>query len=136
MFPRVSGLNAKNLDTTLVLKKSLFYVFILSSMAIFFYNLFPGLVLKVLTGKVSPESIFLGRLFSISMSFFAALFILISYFLSLNDLRFLKYLIFFTICQFLAILFFHTSLAQVQLILCINAGLLFITHLALAFKIR
>jgi len=136
MFPKTSGLNAKKMDTSSVLRKSLFYVFILSISAIIFYNLFPEFVLKVLTGKVNPGSIFLGRLFSISMSFFAALFILISYFLSINNSCFLKYLVSLTICQFLGILFFHTSLTQVQFILCANAILLFIIHLVLAFKAK
>jgi len=65
------------------------------------------------------------------MSFFALLYILILYFLSLKDLRFIKYLVFFTVLQFFAIAAFHNSLIQIQLILCINAILLFSIHLAL-----
>lgn len=136
MFPKTSGLNAQKLDTSLVLKRSLFYVFILSFAAAMFYNCFPVFVLKALTGKAYPEAIFLGRLFSVSMSFYAALFILISYFLSINSLRFLKYLIFFTASQYAAIIFFHANLVQVQLIICANAILAFMIHLLLAFKLN
>ena len=125
MFPKTAGLKAKNLDTTATLKRSLLYAAILCILASLAYNLFPGFTLKILTGKVFPESIILGRLFSISMSFFTLLFILITYFISLKDLRFLKYLVFFTLLQFLAIGLFHKSLIQVQLILCLNAILLF-----------
>lgn len=131
MFPRTSGLNAKDMDTVSTLKRSLFYGFCLCIIAILFYNLFPSFILKILTGKVFAESITLGRLFSISMSFFALLYILISYFLSIKDLRFIKYLGLFTLLQVLAIVFLHKNLIQVQLILCINAILLFFIHLIL-----
>ncbi|MDD5730876.1 MAG: oligosaccharide flippase family protein [Candidatus Omnitrophica bacterium] len=125
MFPRISGLNAKNMDTTATLKHSLSYAFVLCFGVTLVFNLFPELILKILTGKVYPESIFLGRLFSLSMSFFALIFIQLNYFLSLKDLRFVKYLAFFTAAQFLAILFFHKYLFQVQLALGVNAVILF-----------
>ena len=131
MFPRTSGLNAKNMDTVSILKRSILYVLGLCILPLLFYNFFPSWVLRVLTGKAYPESIILGRLFSISMTFFTLLYILIMYFLSVKDLRFVKYLAFFTVLQLLAIILFHKDLIQVQLILCINAILLFCIHLAL-----
>lgn len=134
MFPKTSGLKAKNMDTMSTLRRSLLYTAILCIIAGLVYNLFPAFILKLLTGKVYLESITLGRLFSISMSFFALLFILISYFLSLKDLRFIKYLVIFTFCQFIAIILFHKSLIQIQLVLCINAILLFFIHLFLVYK--
>lgn len=134
MFPRTSGLNAKNMDTVSTLKRSLLYVLGLCIVASIFYNLFPSFVLKVLTGKVYFESILLGRLFSISMSFFALFYILVSYFLSIKDFRFIKYLVLFMLLQNLAIIFFHQSLIQVQLILCINSSLLFLVLLFSVYK--
>jgi O-antigen/teichoic acid export membrane protein len=134
LLPRTSALQAKSLDTVATLKKSLLYAFLLCAAAVFFYNLFPGFTLKVLTGKAFPESIFLGRLFSVSMTFFTLLFVLITYFLSIKDLRFIKYLIIFTIAQLFSILFFHQNLVQVQVVLCVNSILLFCVHLILAFK--
>jgi O-antigen/teichoic acid export membrane protein len=134
MFPRASGLNAQNIDTSSTLKRSLLYASILCISAMLIYNLFPSFVLKILTGKTSPESVALGRLFSVSMSFFALSFILITYFLSLKDLRFVKYLVLFTLIQSLGIIFFHRSLVQVQMIIVVNAILLFSAHLILAYK--
>ena len=134
MFPRTSGLNARNLDTKATLKRSLFFVLALSILANLIYNFFPRLILVVLTGKAYPESVLLGRLFGISMSFFALLFILISYFLSLNDLRFIKYLSIFTLLELGAIFWQHQSLIAVQLILCLNAAVLFLIHLILVYK--
>jgi len=136
MFPRTSGLSAKNMDTTSTLKKALLYATMLCITASLFYNLFPLFFLKILTGKIFFESIALGRLFSVSMIFFTLLFILINYFLSIKDLRFIRYLALFTFLQFFAIVFFHRSLFQVQLILCINSVLLFFIHLALVNKQR
>lgn len=136
IFPRTSGLKAKNLDTLSTLKRGLLYCLGLCILAILFYNLFPGLVLKVMTGKVYPESIFLGRLFAISMSFFTLSSILIFYFLSIKDLRFIKYLVGAVLLESLAIVFFHHSLIQVQITLCLNSILVFFTFLFLALKNR
>lgn len=133
MFPKTSGLKAKNLDTRSTLKKSLIFGVGLCIVANLVYNLFPNICLNILTGKTYPQSIFLGRLFGLSMSFFSLLYILISYFLSLKDTRFLKYLGTFTLLQILGIILFHRSLEQVQLILCFNAGLLFFILLSLVY---
>lgn len=134
MFPKVSGLNAKNLDTSVTLKKSLLYGYILCAAAILIYNVFPAFILTVLTGKVFPESIVLGRLFSFSMSFFALLFILITYFLSIKDMRFIKYLICSVFLQFAALMLFHRDVFQVQIVLCVNSCLTFGTLLLLSRK--
>jgi len=133
MFPEAAGLKAKNMDTDFTLKRSLLYACSLCIIANLVYNLFPNFVLKILTGKVFAESVMLGRLFGISMSFFALLLILITYFLSIKDMRFIKYLILFTLLQFLGILMFHKALIQIQLILCINSICIFFIHLFLAY---
>ena len=136
MFPRTSAQKAKNMDTFSTLKKSLFYAFGLCIMACSFYNIFPSFVLKILTGKVYPESVLLGRLFSASMTFFTLSYILMLYFLSLKEFHFIKYLVFFTILQNLAIFIFHRSLLGVQIILCFNSMLLFSSHIFLVCKYK
>ncbi len=134
MFPKAAGLKAKNMNTDSTLRRSLLYACSLCIIANLVYNLFPFFSLKILTGKAFAESVILGRLFGISMSFFTLLLILINYFLSIKDLRFMKYLILSALLQFLAIILFHKTLVQVQLILCVNAVLLFLAHLLLARK--
>jgi len=136
MFPRTAGLNARQIETFTTLKRSLFYGFSLCLVALVFYNLFPVLVLKVLTGKTFSYSVTLGRLFSVSMTFFALIYIQIFYFLSIKDLRFLKYLIGLTLLQNLFIYIFHNSLIGIQLILCINGLVLFILGLWLLKRKR
>lgn len=134
MFPKVSGMEAKNMDSGAVLRRSILYVSGLCIVALVCYNIFPGLILKILTGKPYPESMLLGRLFGVSMSFLALIYIQVLYFLSKKDLRFLKYLVFSTLLQILAILFFHQSLVGIQLILCFNSFILFSTQLFLSIR--
>lgn len=135
MLPKVARQKAKKIDTASTLRKSLYYAVILCAIGLVGYNAFPSLVSRILTGKATPDSIFLGRLFSVSMSFFTLLYILVSYFISINELRFIKYLVFFALIQALEIFLFHKSLAQIQIILCINAMLLFFIHLVLFWRI-
>jgi len=125
MFPRTSGLNAVNSDTRPILKRVLFYAACLLMVAVILYNAFPGFVLKVLTGKSPDESILLGRLFSISMTFFALGYVLINYFLSLRKFIFIKYLVLSVGLELIGIFLFHNNLIEVQSVLCINAALLF-----------
>jgi len=134
LLPRASGLKAKNIDALHILSRCLSYAVILCAISILIYNFFPGFILKALTGKAPYESVALARIFSVSMSFFALSSVLITYFLSQKDLRFIKYLIFLTLSQGLAIIFLHPGLMSVQLILCVTSILLFITHLALAYR--
>jgi len=136
MFPKTSGLKAKSLESTAILTRSVLYAAALCIIASAVYNLFPVFVLKMLCGKSFPELIRLGRLFSLSMSLFSLVYILILYFLSKKDLRFMKYLVISTFLQLSAIVLFHKSLLVIQLILCVNAILLFAVHLALAYPVR
>ncbi len=134
LFPKTSGLNARDMDTTVSLKKSLFYGSILCAIAAFGYNIFPAFVLKVLTGKSYLQAVTLGRLFSVSMTCFALLYILITYFLSINYFGFIKYLVLFTLWLVAAIILFHKTLYDVQMILCMNAVLLLVINLVIFVK--
>lgn len=134
MFPKTAGLNAKKMKTDSTLQRSLLYAFILCIIANLFYNLFPVFTLKVLTGKAFAESVMLGRLFGVSMSFFTLIFVLINYFLSINDMRFMKFMILSALFQPLAIILFHRALIHIQLILCINSISIFLILLVLAYK--
>lgn len=124
LFPRTAGLNARNQDTRGTLGKSLLLACGLCFTGCVFYNLFPAFVLTVLVGKALPGTVMLGRLFSISMTFFALVYIFISYFLSLRDSRFIKFMVASAVAEYLLIVFFHGSLAAVQVILCVNAAVL------------
>lgn len=134
LLPKTSSLGARNPDTAATLRRSLLYASALCLIAVLTYNFFPVFVLKVLTGKVLPESIALGRLFSVSMTFFSLSFLLITYFLSLKDFRFIKVLAVLMTVQLLAIVFFHGRLIHIQAILCINSFIIFFVFMLLARK--
>ena len=134
MLPRASGLHAQQKDSRLLLKRSLAYTAILCLFVIGGYNLFPKVILGLLTGKVNEQVIFLGRIFSITMTFFSLVSVLVLYQLSISRFKFLKTLVLFSFLQVLAILLFHTSLTQVLLILLSNSIILFILNLRLAMR--
>lgn len=136
ILPHSSSLAAREEDTLPLLKRSLFYASLFCLAAYICYNIFDGVILKIfkaLNSEITPEVISLGRFFGVSMSFFAILFILINYFISRKDLRFVKYLVMSAILQCIAIIVFHKSLFHIQAILCINSILVLIIHLKLAF---
>lgn len=134
LLPRASSLKAKKIDTRATINKSLFYAGLLSLCALAAYNLFPKLVLTILTGKSSPQTILLGRYFSVSMTFYTLILVLCTYFISIKDLRYLKYLVISACLQLGGIVFFHQNLFQVQRILCLNAAFIFVIFLILANK--
>ncbi|MCU0666124.1 MAG: hypothetical protein MUF05_03405 [Candidatus Omnitrophica bacterium] len=134
IFPKTSSLSSKNMQTHHFLRRGLLYAGFLVLCAAIFYNLFPVFTLKVLTGKAMPEAVFLGRMFSVSMSFFTLCSILFYYFLSISDFRFLKYFFLAAVLQLALISLFHTALFQVQLIMCVNSFALFLIFMFLGFK--
>lgn len=137
MFPRTSFLHTQNKDTLHTLKRSLKYTAILCILGVIIYNLFPHYTLQILTKKTGIEYIGLGRLFSICMTFFALSGILLFYQLSINNFKFIKFLIPLTIIQILAISVFSTlykSLYMVLIILCINSFILFLSNFKLTFE--
>jgi O-antigen/teichoic acid export membrane protein len=133
MLPRVSGLKTKNQDTLATLGISLFLAFLLCITAIIIYNLFPAFILKIMTGKYSSDAVSLGRFFSVSMSFFALTYILLNYFFSIKDWRFLKFLCLFAFLELFSIIVWHRNIFQVQFLVCLNSILLFCSGFLLAY---
>jgi len=132
MLPKTSGLHATQGETTAPMKKSLLCAAFLCTLAVVVYNIFPEFALRLFTGKSFAQSVLLGRAFSLTMTFFSFVFILITYFLSIEDMRFLVYVICAALLQFAGIYFFHASLIQVQAVMCSTAVVLFAVLLVLA----
>lgn len=124
MFPRTSSLSAEKRDPLPVVRRSLGYVFVVCVLAAIVYNSMPGLILKALTGKVFAESVALGRIFGVSMSLLTLGYVIISYFLSVRDWRFLKWLIGVTAVCVAALYAYHPSLMHVQLVMCAAGAVL------------
>jgi O-antigen/teichoic acid export membrane protein len=130
MFSRASNLHARKEGSLGILKRSLFFTFILSALAAIIYNIFPGLIFRALAGSVSRQAILLARVFSVSMLLYALSNVLFFYQLSIERYRFIRPLLIITSLQVIAMyLFHHTALHVASISL---AGSLFI----LLFNLR
>lgn len=134
MFPETSKLHAQTKDTSNVLKKSIIYVGVLSGTAALICLLCPGLIIRLLSGQYHSECVPLARIFSVTMFFFALIYVLLFYHLSIHRQDFIYSLILLTGFQVIAIALFHETLSQVIYIMCGNAILLFLINLYLAFR--
>lgn len=133
LFPRAANLMAEEKQHRHVLKKALIFSALLCLLCALVYNLFPATILQIITGKSYPVSIFLGRLFSLAMSLFGIVNVVSFYLLSVNNFKFIKFLIIATVLQTLAILFFHSTLAAVLIILCASSATLFLIFMRISW---
>lgn len=134
MFPKIVENHAKKINTLSILKKCLFAVGGLCGGCAFFALVFPGLILRLLTGQTHIESIALVKLFAVSMSFFALVNILMLYHLSLRNINYVYFLCVVAFLQSVCIWFLHSSLEQVLVILSVSSVLTFVAGLWLARK--
>ncbi|MCM8781704.1 MAG: hypothetical protein NC828_01415 [Candidatus Omnitrophica bacterium] len=137
MFPRTSFLHTQSKDTLHTLKRSLIYAVALCAFSVIIFNISPQQILNIITKKAGTDYVILARLFSICMAFFALGGILLFYQLSINNFKFMKFLINLTIFQILAVTIFsifYKSLFIVLIILCVDSFILFIANFRSAFE--
>lgn len=134
MFPKFISREAIGKTSLPLLKWSLGIAGFLCGGALFFCLLFPVKVIQILTGKDLPECIPLVQLFSINMTFYSLIFILLYYHLAKQRKTFLYVLIVFTLIQTGLILFFHKTLIQVLLMVSIVAFCLLVVNLLMIFS--
>lgn len=135
MFSRVSNLYAVKESSKVILRRSLFFTFILSFLAVAAYNLFPRFVFSILAGSVSEEVISLARLFSLSMLFFALSNVLFYYQLSIERYSFLKPLILTVVLEIAAISIFHKTTFTVASIMFVSSLTIFSLNLKSALRV-
>ncbi len=134
MFSRVSHLHAKKEDSRDILRRSLFFTFILSFLVAALYNIFPVAVFSVLSGEVSPQTIMVGRFFSVSMLFYALSNVLFFYQLSIERYAFIKPLLIMAAGLIAAIAFFHKTTLSVAATVFIFSCAIFALNLNSTFK--
>jgi O-antigen/teichoic acid export membrane protein len=134
MFARASGLHAVQAGSGEILKRSLTYTFILSLAAAALYNLFPHFAFGLLAGSVTSEVIVLGRIFSISMLFYALSNVLWYYQLSIERYNFIKPLVAMVILEIIAICLFHKTTLWTASLSAAFSLLIFIANLRPAFR--
>ena len=133
MFPKSSELYSQSKATLHLLKKSLLYVGLMCGMSALFCFLFPELIIKFLSGEENPECIPLVRIFSVTMVFFALVYTLQFYHLSIHSSSIIYFLVLLTIIQVVLICMFHNTLSQVLYIMFGISVLLFLINLYFAF---
>jgi len=131
MFPKVSNLHAQGKNTLPILKKSLVIVGFLCGIAALLCIIFPSLIIRLLSREECLQSVNLVWLFALAMPFFALIYTILFYQLSIHRFNFVYPLIFFTILQTILIVLFHQTLSQVLYILCGISALLFTINLGL-----
>lgn len=124
MFPKTAKLHAEERSSIDVFKKSLLYSGLLCAAVGLVFISYPMLLVKLLSVKEVDAFIPLSRMFVVSMSCFALIYVIMLYNLSIHNLKFLNTLIVFLVLQVLLIWLFHNSLTQVLAIVTINACLL------------
>ena len=117
LFPKSAKSYAKKEDSIPILNKSLKLTLCVSGLACVICLLIPGVVLKVLSGKVYPQALILVRLFSVVMIPFTMINLILYFFLSINRIKFIYPLMLCTILEILLITIFHSRLEFVLYIM-------------------
>ncbi|PIS39179.1 MAG: hypothetical protein COT33_03370 [Candidatus Nealsonbacteria bacterium CG08_land_8_20_14_0_20_38_20] len=113
MFPMASAAHSNNGNPAKILKKSGILVGLIGLGVLFFYFLFPGLVIKILIGsKFLSISNFLGW-FGISMFFYSLISLFSQYFLATRQIGFVYLIGIGALLQAILISLFHNNLWQV-----------------------
>ncbi len=134
VLPHAAGLHAQQKDSRDILKKALLYTTILCVIFFIVYNLFPGIILKVLCGNFNSDIIILGRLFGCAMAFFSLSIVLVFYQLSVSRFNFIPGFLIMSLLQVFLILFFHATLIQVLFIITANSIITFLLNLKFALN--
>ena len=134
MFSRTSREHALGGQGVTFFRKSLFYSFISCGAMVLICLLFPGAVIKLLSGMVYPQCVPLVRWFAAGMGMFALCAVVFNYNLSLQRFGYLLLLVLFLSFEAAAITLFHNSLVQVLMIVAGTAALLFLSSLLLTVR--
>ena len=124
-FPITVQHKIQNKKILPLLKKSLLFVTILCTTATVFTFIFPGFVLRIISGKVLAECVPLVRFIIFPMSLFALNYIFIFFNLSVRNMHFIVSILFVSITQIIFIILFHRTLFDVISILFISSLLTF-----------
>ena len=127
MFSKTSELHTQNTDSRYVLKKSLLLVGSMCIIITLGYFAFPSFLITVVYGQQYLPSAGLLGLFGIAMCIFSLVNILIVYYLSVHELRFIPVLVAATVLQVALLWFIPFSPAQVIYVLIGISSLLLVS---------
>ena len=135
MFPRISELYSLSQDTTLILKKSLFYTGLICGTAVTLYFLIPSPIVLLLFGKEYLSTVPLIGLFGLAIGFFTLANVLFLYQLAVHQLKFLRVLALMIPLEVILIVLFHQNLTQVILVLLATGLFLLVVNIYYVFAV-
>lgn len=113
IFPKTTAAYVSNSHSHKILYKSLLLAGFICIIGVMLCFLFPNFVLSILTAKSNPVSIRLVGLFSLAMSFYALVWIIVNYLLAIHNLRFVIPFIILSILETVFIYLYHPNLSFV-----------------------
>jgi len=125
IFPKSTASYVTNSHSRKILYKSLLLAGSVCGVGVILCFFFPQLVLDILTSKANPISIPLVGLFALTMSFYALLWISITYSLATHNLKIVFPLCALAVLESLLIWYHHAELKTVLIILCFFAIICF-----------
>ena len=126
MFPKLIDFTSRKKDNFILLKKSLLIISLLSFLILVVYFLLGDFVVWVLFGSAYIWISKYIAWFGLAMAFFSLAYTLALYNLSFNRNGFIYFLLVLLVLEFILLTLFHSSLAQVLVILLLTMFLLFI----------
>ena len=127
MFPKISKLYAEKKSTTDILFKCIMYTTVISGTVALIYWFFPIYVIKIPYGLAYIEAAPVIKLYGLVMFFFSLTVVLMRYSLAIHDIKFVYILSFYTFLEILLIMFFHSSMIEITLILLLVNCALFLS---------
>lgn len=134
IFPKAAAARARNSASKPLLKKGLLITALFSGLGTLICLISPRLVLQLLTGKVNPTSTSLVIWFATAMSFYAMVWLMAFYNLSIHNNRFIKYMVGLGILQTLSIYLYHPTLTSVLGVLNLFSAINFVVIFLLTWN--
>lgn len=131
MFPMISDLYSKGERHYHLLITTLIGVFGASMVILVFFTLAPQFTINILYGKQFVSVWHFLPSMGLVMVLYGLVNVMANYFLSINKMKFVPFLIFFTLLEIILLLFFNSSISVFIIILMLSQIVLLITLFSL-----
>lgn len=136
MFPKTSELFERGGDYRRLFLKAILLTLVIAGGVVLVYSLFPQLVTKFLFNGKYPLIAPYLFIYGLAMALFALSFLVMNYFLSLNQTKVAYPLLGAMLIQFILIALFHSSIAQLVSIMLICGILSIFSMIPFYLKVR
>lgn len=121
ILPKVASARARLNDSGSILKKSLSLVAGFCFLGVLGFGIFPDVLLKIITGKINPQSIKLVPWFALVMSFHAMTMVVLFYHLASHNTRMVIPMVLLAILEAVTIYLYHPNLKSILFVLLFYA---------------